>query len=154
VQSDLSVPGHPNIFVIGDTACVIQDGQPLPGVAQPAIQGGHYVAQVVADRVAGREHREPFKYFDKGSMAVVGRTYAVVESGPINTAGFFGFVMWVVLHIYYLIGYRSRLQVLLTYFFSYFSAFRRKGGTRIIMIGRKQALPDYPQASSVDKTSG
>ena len=80
VQSDLSVPGHPNIFVIGDTACVLQDGKPLPGVAQPAIQGGHYVAKVIADKVAGREHKEPFKYFDKGSMAVVGRTYAVVES--------------------------------------------------------------------------
>jgi NADH:ubiquinone reductase (H+-translocating) len=145
VQSDLSVQGHPNIFVIGDTACVIQDGKPLPGVAQPAIQGGHYAAAVIADRVAGRGHQEPFKYVDKGSMAVVGRTYAVVESGPIHTAGFFGFVMWVFLHIYYHVGFRSRVQVLLTYFFAYFSAFRRKGGTRIIMLGRKQALPDYPQ---------
>ena len=154
VQSDLTVPGHPNIFVIGDTACVMQDGKPLPGVAQPAIQGGHYVASVIADRVAGKQHPEPFKYFDKGSMAVVGRTYAVVESGPIHTAGFFGFVMWVFLHIFYLIGYRNRLQVLLTYFFAYFSAFRRKGGTRIIMLGRKQALPDYPQTSTLDKTVG
>src|SRR5437667_2167136 len=153
-QSDLSVPGHPNIFVIGDTACVMQDGKPLPGVAQPAIQGGHYVASLIVDRVAGREHKEPFKYFDKGSMAVVGRTYAVVESGPIHTAGFFGFVMWVFLHIYYLIGYRSRLTVLLSYFFSYFSAFRRQGGTRIIMIGRKQALPDFPQARTLDKKMG
>jgi NADH:ubiquinone reductase (H+-translocating) len=154
VQSDLSVPGHPNIFVIGDTACVMQDGKPLPGVAQPAIQGGHYVASLILDRVAGREHPEPFKYFDKGSMAVVGRTYAVVESGPIHTAGFFGFVMWVFLHIYYLIGYRSRLTVLLSYFFSYFSAFRRQGGTRIIMIGRKQALPDYPyMMQKLDKTT-
>ena len=154
VQSDLTVPGHPNIFVIGDTACVLQDGKPLPGVAQPAIQGGHYVAKVVADRVAGREHREAFKYVDKGSMAVVGRTYAVVESGPIHTVGFFGFVMWVFLHLYYLIGYRSRVQVLLTYFFAYFSAFRRKGGSRIIMLGRRQAIPDYPQARTLDKTTG
>ncbi|HEY6408014.1 MAG TPA: NAD(P)/FAD-dependent oxidoreductase, partial [Ktedonobacteraceae bacterium] len=121
VQDDLSVLGHPNIFVIGDTACVLQDGKPLPGVAQPAIQGGHYVASVIADRAAGKQHQQPFKYFDKGSMAVVGRTYAVVESGPIHTAGFFGFVMWVFLHIFYLIGYRNRLQVLLTYFFAYFS---------------------------------
>jgi len=154
VQSDLSVPGHPNIFVIGDTACVMQDGKPLPGVAQPAIQGGHYVASLILDRVAGREHKEPFKYFDKGSMAVVGRTYAVVESGPIHTAGFFGFVMWVFLHIYYLIGYRSRFTVLLSYFFAYFSAFRQQGGTRIIMLGRKQALPDHPQARTLDKTTG
>ena len=84
----------------------------------------------------------------------MGRTYAVVESGPIHTASFFGFVMWVFLHIYYLIGFRSRVEVLLTYFFAYFSAFRRKGGTRIIMLGRKQALPDYPQAPTFDKTTG
>jgi NADH dehydrogenase len=150
VQSDLSVPGHPNIFVIGDTACVMQDGKPLPGVAQPAIQGGHYVASVIADRVAGKQHQEPFKYFDKGSMAVVGRTFAVVESGPIHTAGFFGFVMWVFLHIYYLIGFRSRLQVLMSYVLAYFSAFRRKGGTRIILLGRRQAIPDSQQAHTLD----
>jgi NADH:ubiquinone reductase (H+-translocating) len=159
VQSDLTVPGHANIFVIGDTACVMQDGKPLPGVAQPAIQGGHYAASVIADRVAGKQHQEPFKYFDKGSMAVVGRTYAVVESGPIHTAGFFGFVMWVFLHIYYLIGFRSRLQVLITYFFAYFSAFRRKGGTRIIMLGRKQAISyqreaRQQEARTLDKTTG
>jgi NADH dehydrogenase len=133
----------------------MQDGKPLPGVAQPAIQGGHYVASLIADRVAGREHKEPFKYFDKGSMAIVGRTYAVVESGPIHTAGFFGFLMWVFLHLYYLIGYRSRITVLANYFFAYFSAFRTHGGTRIIMIGRKVDLPDYPQAfRTLDKTTG
>jgi NADH:ubiquinone reductase (H+-translocating) len=154
VQSDLSVPGHPNIFVIGDTACVMQDGKPLPGVAQPAIQGGHYVASVIADRVAGREHKEPFKYFDKGSMAVVGRGYAVVESGPMHTAGFIGFIMWVFLHIFYLIGYRNRLQVLITYFFAYFSAFRRKGGTRIILLGRQQAISYQQKAHTLDKTTG
>ncbi len=154
VQSDLSIPGHPNIFVIGDTACVMQDGKPLPGVAQPAIQGGHYVASLILDRVSGREHKEPFKYVDKGSMAVVGRTYAVVESGPIHTAGFFGFLMWVFLHLYYLIGYRSRLTVLANYFFAYLSAFRRQGGTRIIMIGRKVELPDYPNMmQKLDKTT-
>ncbi len=154
VQSDLTVPGHPNIFVIGDTACVTQNGEPLPGVAQPAIQGGHYAASVIADRVAGRAHPAPFKYFDKGSMAVVGRTYAVVESGPIHTAGFFGFVMWVFLHIYYLIGYRNRLQVIMTYFLGYFSAFRRKGGTRIIMLARKQAILYQQEARALDKTTG
>ncbi len=153
VQSDLSVPGHPNIFVIGDTACVMQDGKPLPGVAQPAIQGGHYVASLILDRVAGRDHKEPFKYFDKGSMAVVGRTYAIVESGPIHTAGFFGFLMWVFLHIYYLVGFRSRFTVLANYFFAYISSHRRRGGTGLIMIGRKVELPDYPyMMQNLDKT--
>jgi len=156
VQSDLTVPGHPNIFVIGDTACVMQDGKSLPGVAQPAIQGGHYAASVIADRLAGREHREPFKYFDKGSMAVVGRRFAVVESGPIHTAGFLGFIMWVFLHIYYLIGFRSRVQVLMTYFFAYFSAFRHKGkgGTRIIIRGKEQLLPSQQKARTLGKATG
>jgi NADH dehydrogenase len=111
------------------------------------------VASVIADRVAGREHKEPFKYFDKGSMAVVGRGYAVVESGPMHTAGFVGFIMWVFLHIFYLIGYKNRLQVLVTYFFAYFSAFRRKGGTRIIMLGRQQALSYQQRVRTLDKTS-
>jgi NADH:ubiquinone reductase (H+-translocating) len=155
VQEDLSVPGHPNIFVIGDTACVMQYGKPLPGVAQPAIQGGRYVASLILDRVAGRVHTEPFKYFDKGSMAVVGRTYAVVESGRIRTAGFFGFLMWVFLHLYYLIGYRSRLTVFTNYFLAYMSSHRRRGGTSIIMIGRKVDIPDYPNAfRTLDKTTG
>ena len=146
VQSDLTIPGHPNIFVIGDTACILQDGKPLPGVAQPAIQGGHYAASVIVGRVAGRGHQEPFRYFDKGSMAVVGRRFAVVESGPIHTAGFFGFVMWVFLHIYYLIGFRNRVQVLMTYFFAYFSAFRHKGkgGTRIIIHRNERTSSDQP----------
>ena len=87
-------------------------------------------------------------------MAVVGRGYAVVESGPMHTAGFIGFVMWVFLHIFYLIGYRNRLQVLLTYFFAYFSAFRRKGGTRIIMLGRQQAISYQQKAPTLDKTTG
>ena len=87
-------------------------------------------------------------------MAVVGRTYAVVESGPIHTAGFFGFIMWVFLHIYYLIGFRSRLAVLVTYVFSSFRAFRRQGGTRIIMLARKQAMPEFPQERTLDKTPG
>ena len=115
------------------------------------------MASLILDKVAGREHKEPFKYFDKGSMAVVGRTYAVVESGPIHTAGFFGFLMWVFLHLYYLIGYRSRLTVLTNYFFAYLSAHRTHGGTRIIVLARKQALPDYPQAQqarTLDKTTG
>ena len=112
------------------------------------------MAKVIADRVAGREHKEPFKYFDKGSMAVVGRGYAVVESGPMHTAGFLGFGMWVFLHIFYLIGYRNRLQVLVTYFFAYFSAFRRKGGTRIILLGRKQTVSYQEKARTLDKTTG
>ena len=90
VGSDASVPGHPNIFVIGDTASFTQDGKPLPGVAQVAIQQGQYVASVIADRVAGKPHPEAFRYVDKGSMATVGRFYGIVSIGKFRIAGLLG----------------------------------------------------------------
>lgn len=132
VQGDLSVPGHPNIFVIGDTALVMQNGQALPGLAQPALQGGHYVASVIADRIAGKEHEEPFKYFDKGSLAIVGRTYAIFESGPIHLAGSFAWLIWVFVHIYFLIGFRNRFVVLWEYARAYFNPVQHSTGARII----------------------
>jgi NADH:quinone reductase (non-electrogenic) len=111
VGSDVSVPGYPDIFVIGDTASFTQDGKPLPGVAQVAIQQGQYVASVIADRVAGKPHPEAFRYVDKGSMATVGRYYSIVSIGKFRTAGLLGWVMWLVLHLMYLIGFRNRLVV-------------------------------------------
>ncbi len=132
VQGDLSVPGHPNIFVIGDTALVMQKGKALPGLAQPALQGGHYVASVIADRIAGKEHQEPFKYFDKGSLAVVGRSYAIFESGPIHRAGTFAWLIWIFVHIYFLIGFRSRFVVLWKYTRAFFDPFQHSAGARII----------------------
>src|SRR5207237_10419728 len=89
VGSDVSVQGHPNIFVIGDTASFTQDGKPLPGVAQVAIQQGQHVASVIADRVAGKPHPEAFRYVDKGNMATVGRYYRIVSIGKIRTYGQF-----------------------------------------------------------------
>jgi NADH dehydrogenase len=136
VQDDLSVPGHPNIFVIGDTALVMQNGKALPGLAQPALQGGHYVASVIADRVAGEEHKEPFKYFDKGSLAIVGRTYAIFESGPIHQAGTFAWLIWIFVHIYFLIGFRNRFVVLWKYFKAYFDPFQHSAGAHIIVSER------------------
>jgi NADH:ubiquinone reductase (H+-translocating) len=136
VQDDLSVPGHPNIFVIGDTAEVMQKGQPLPGLAQPALQGGHYVASVISDRIAGKEHQEPFKYFDKGSLAVVGRSYAIFESGPVQRAGFFAWLIWIFVHIYFLIGFRDRFVVLWKYLRAYFDSSQHSVGARLIYSGR------------------
>jgi NADH dehydrogenase len=132
VEDDFSVAGHPNIFVIGDTALVMQKGKALPGLAQPALQGGHYVAAVIADRVAGQDHQEPFQYFDKGSLAIVGRSYAIFESGPIHRAGFLAWLIWVFVHIYFLIGFRNRLVVLWTYAWAYLNPFARSPGSRII----------------------
>ncbi len=129
VGSDVTVPGHPNIFVLGDTASFTQEGKPLPGVAQVAIQQGHYVASVIADRAAGKPHAEAFRYVDKGNMAVIGRFYAIVAIGKFRAAGLVGWFLWLVLHLMYLIGFRNRLVVGFQWFV-YFTTFQR--GARLI----------------------
>ena len=129
VGSDLTVPDHPDIFVIGDTANFMEDGKPLPGVAQVAIQQGLYAASVIADRVAGKAHTEAFHYVDKGSMATVGRFYGIVSVGKFQTAGVLGWFLWLVLHLMFLIGFRNRLVVLFQWLV-YFTTFQR--GARLI----------------------
>ncbi len=129
VGSDVTVPGHPNIFVIGDTASFTQDGKPLPGLAQVAIQGGHYAASVIADRVAGKPHPEAFRYVDKGNMAVIGRFYGIVSIGKFRATGLVAWFLWLVLHLMFLIGYRNRLVVAFQWMV-YFTTFQR--GARLI----------------------
>jgi NADH dehydrogenase len=154
VQADFSIPGHPEVFVVGDTACVVQKGEPLPGLAQPAIQGGQYAASVITAGVRRKPHPPPFKYTDKGSLAVVGRGYAVAEVGPFHTAGFFAFVLWVFVHTYFLIGFRSRAAVFMTYVLAYFTSFQRNGGAKIIMLGRKETLGAFPEARPYERKAG
>ena len=124
VGPDLSVRDHPEVFVIGDTAHVVAGARNLfgvksrtpmlmPGTAQPAIQEGKYVADVIRERVAGRAQPEPFWYWDKGDLAVVGRTYAVADLRFSRFAGFGAWLIWAVVHIYFLIGFANRLLVLL-----------------------------------------
>jgi NADH dehydrogenase len=124
VGSDLSVPGHPEIFVIGDTAHVVAPArnmlgvkykQPmtLPGVAQPAIQEGQYVAKLIRARVAGKKDPAPFWYWDKGDLAIVGRTYALADLRFARFSGFPAWILWAVVHIYFLIGFANRFFVLL-----------------------------------------
>lgn len=129
VLPDLTVPGHPNIFVIGDTAHAMQNGKPLPGLSPVAMQEGRYVAKVIADRVAGKAHMRPFHYVDKGNLAVVGRSFAVADIGPIHFAGFLAWLTWIAVHIFYLIGFRNRLLVLIQYAWAYFTF---QAGARII----------------------
>ncbi len=129
VSSDLSVPGHPNVFVIGDTASAMQDGKPLPGVAQVALQGGRYVASVIIDRVKGKELNKPFYYRDKGNLATVGRSYAIVDIGNIRLTGFFAWLMWLAVHIYFLVGFRNRLVAIFQWAWTYFTYAR---GARLI----------------------
>ena len=123
VSSDLSIPGHPEVFVIGDTAHVVapsrnllgikaKDPMMLPGVAQPAIQEGRYVGRIIRRRVLALKPPPPFWYWDKGDLAIVGRTYAVADLRFVRFAGFIGWILWVLVHIYFLIGFANRFLVL------------------------------------------
>ncbi len=129
VASDLSVPGHPNVFVIGDTASAMQNGKALPGVAQVAIQGGRYVASVITDRVEGKEANKPFHYRDKGNLATVGRSYAIVDIGKIRLTGFVAWLLWLAVHIYFLVGFRNRLVTIFQWAWTYLTYAR---GARLI----------------------
>lgn len=131
VGPDLSVSGHPEIFVIGDTACVIQDGKNLPGVAPVAMQEGRYVASVIQQNLRGASSYPAFYYFNKGNLATVGRSFAIANFGKIRLSGMFAWLAWVVVHIYYLIGFRNRIVVLMEWAWAYLT-FQR--GARLITL--------------------
>jgi NADH dehydrogenase len=130
VGPDLAVPGYPTIFVIGDTANVIQKRKTLPGLSPVAMQEGRYVAKVIAHRVTGKTQQRPFHYVDKGTLATVGRAFAVVDIGPLHFTGFFAWLTWIAVHIFYLIGFRNRLLVLIQYAWAYFTF---QPGARILL---------------------
>ena len=130
VEPDLSVKGHGNVFVAGDQACFThQTGKPLPGTAPVAMQQGRYLAQLIRSELAGKA-RQPFRFVDKGQMATIGRSRAIVEIGRLKMAGFAAWLLWLVIHIYYLTGFKNRLLVVLQWAWSYVS-FRR--GARLIV---------------------
>jgi NADH dehydrogenase FAD-containing subunit len=112
VLADCSVPSHPEIFVVGDTACLEEGGKPLPGVAQVAIQQGRYVGRLIARRLKGKPEPHPFKYFNKGNLATVGRNFAIMEAFGIRTAGLFAKLVWAFVHIQFLVLTSSRLGTL------------------------------------------
>jgi NADH dehydrogenase len=120
VEQDCSLPGHPEVFAIGDIARFVPAGleDPLPGVAPVAMQQGRYVARVILDRLQ-RHTVKPFRYVDKGIMATVGRSRAVAQSGKLELSGFLAWVMWLVVHIWFLITFRNRLLVLFGWFYNY-----------------------------------
>jgi NADH dehydrogenase len=121
VEPDFTVPGHPEIFVIGDLAHFNGvDGKPLPGVAQPAIQAGRYVARVIQGRLRG-EKSEPFRYHDKGNLAEIGRAAAVADLGWIRLTGFPAWVIWLFVHLLYIVEFQNRLLVLVQWGWSYFT---------------------------------
>jgi NADH dehydrogenase len=129
VDPDLTVPGHPNVFVIGDLAALAgEDGKPLPGVAQVGIQQGKQAARNVMRAIAG-ESLESFHFVDKGNMATIGRNRAIAEIRGVRLTGFIAWVAWLWIHIYFLIGFRNRLVVMLQWAWSYLT-FNR--GARLI----------------------
>jgi len=120
VEPDLRVPGHPDIFVAGDLAAITQDGKPVPGVAPAAKQMGRHVAQSIRARLEGRA-TTPFAYKDYGNLATIGRMAAVVDFGRLKLSGLLAWWFWLVAHVFFLIGFRNRLVVLLNWFWAYWS---------------------------------
>ena len=135
VQPDFSLPGHPRVFALGDIAALVDaKGVPVPGVAQGAIQPASYVAKVIEDDICEgptvRAKRAPFAYFDKGNMATIGRTHAIAQIGKLSLTGLSAWLAWLALHLFFLVGFRNRISVLISWTYSYFTYQR---GARIIM---------------------
>lgn len=129
VNQDLTIPDHPEIFVIGDAASATgKQGKPLPGIAPVAIQQGRYVAKIIAEELP-QNMRKPFKYFDKGSLATIGKNKAVCVFGKLKFGGFFAWLVWCFIHVAYLVAYRSRIGVLIDWAFHYLTGMR---GARLI----------------------
>ena len=130
VNEDLSIDGHPNVFVAGDQASFAhQTGKPLPGTAPVAMQQGQFVAGTIRRDLAGKP-REAFRFVDSGQMATIGRSRAIVEIGKLRFSGWFAWLTWLVVHIYFLVGFKNRLLVVLNWAWSYVT-FRR--GARLIV---------------------
>ncbi len=130
VESDLSIAGYPHVFCAGDQSCFLhQTGKPLPGTAPVALQQGRFIGKTIRDEVAGKPRSE-FRFHDKGQMATIGRSRAVVEVGRFKLAGWFAWLAWLIVHIYYLTGFKNRFIVVLNWAWSYMT-FRR--GARLIV---------------------
>lgn len=149
VESDLSVPDHPEIFVVGDTANVRQDGHPLPGVAAVAKQEGRYLARVIAARATDHTPPRPFRYHDRGSLATIGRTYAVGTFGHVELSGLPAWLVWAGVHLAYLIGFRNRALVLFQWLWLYLT-FQRGARLLIPALPTDLLVPPLVGASTPD----
>ena len=145
VNPDLSLPGHPGIFAIGDMALVLQEnGKPVPGVSPAAMQMARHVARIIESELTlgpGKALRPAFKYWDRGTMATIGRSAAVAWIGKIKISGWFAWLAWLFIHLIFLIGFRNKLAVLLQWTYSYFSY---KRSARIITGLPQAATPASP----------
>jgi NADH dehydrogenase FAD-containing subunit len=134
------VPGHPEIFVVGDTASFDQDGKPLPGVAQVAMQQGRYAGNLIRRLVTSKPAPKPFRYFDKGNMAVVGKGFAVLQSGKVHMSGFPAWLAWAGVHLQFLAQSNLRVSVFVQWVWTYLTGQR---GSRLIVnhYGPEQVKP-------------
>ena len=148
VKSDLSVPGNPEIFVLGDTASLDQDGKPLPGVAQVAIQQGRYAGKLIRRHIAGKNSTKPFRYFDKGNMAVVGKGYAVLESGTLHLHGLIAWLAWAFIHITFLAQLSLRISVFLQWAWLFFTG--QRGSRLIVNYHASESIPTASPAVTAD----
>lgn len=146
-EPDLSVPGHPGVFAVGDTVAINDsEGKPVPGVAPAAMQMGKYVARLLEEEIAASASgtvpplRQPFKYVDKGSMATIGRSKAVAKLAGLEFSGWPAWMAWLGVHLIFLVGFRSKLAVLIQWVYSYFTY---KRGARVIT---GTTRPDSPPA--------
>jgi NADH dehydrogenase FAD-containing subunit len=130
VRQNLTVPGHPEIFVIGDTASLDQGGKPLPGVAQVAIQQGRYAGKLIHRKITGQPAPGPFRYFDKGNLAVVGKNFAVLQSGKVQISGFLAWMVWALVHLEFLAQSSLRVKVFVQWVWTYVTGQR---GSRLIV---------------------
>lgn len=134
VNADLTVPSHSEIFVIGDTAAVqAKNGKNLPGVAPVAMQEGRYVASIIKQRLAGKATTQPFFYLDKGNLATIGRSSAIADIWKLHIDGFIAWLIWLFVHIMYIVGFRNRILVLIQWAWAYVT-FQR--GARLITLDR------------------
>ena len=143
VEPDLTLPGHPEVFIVGDMIALDN----LPGVAQVAIQGGRHAAATIRARIGGRPVPGPFAYHDKGSMATITRFSAVASVGRVRTAGFTAWLLWLVVHLMYIVGFKSRLTTLVNWTVSFVGRNRSERTTsaqQVVARNRLRRDPDSP----------
>lgn len=150
VDERLRLSDHPEVFVIGDAAAVARDGVELPMLSPPAMQAGRYVARSIVDRVTDQPgHPKPFRYIDKGTMATIGRRAAVADFRGLKLKGSIGWLAWLLVHIYYLIGFRNRAVVLASWGWNYF---RFDRPIRLILRSEADPIAASLEPDSTDPT--
>jgi NADH:ubiquinone reductase (H+-translocating) len=146
IQPDLRVPNHPEIFVVGDTASLDQDGKPLAGVAQVAMQQGRYAGKLIRRQLTGKRPPKPFRYFDKGTMAVVGKGWAVLQSGKIRLHGLFAWLAWAFIHITFLSQLSLKISVFLQWGWLFLTG--QRGSRLIVNYQQSEAAQTRPPSQA------